>query len=91
MSLILYDRNDDDEYAAYDFDPDDVYDSQDRSDFDAVPFDGRISREDRALQKVVELISRSGWSLSMPLVQQIFVMSGWGATGWHWSERLTKV
>ena len=77
----IYDRNDDDEYAAYDFDPDDVYDSQDRSDFDAVPFDGRISREDRALQKAVELISRSGWSLSMlPLVQQIFVMSGWGAT-----------
>ncbi len=77
----IYDGHIDDEYAAYAFDPDDVYDSLDSSDSDAELPDGRLSREDRALQKAVELISRAGWSLSMlPLVQQIFVMSGWGAT-----------
>lgn len=71
----------DDEYAAYAFDPDDVYDGLDSSGSDADLPDGRVSREDRALQKAVELISRAGWSLAMlPLVQQIFVMSGWGPT-----------
>lgn len=70
-----------DEYAAYAFDPDDVYDRLDSAISDAALPDGSVSREDRALQKSVELISRAGWSLAMlPLVQQIFVMSGWGAT-----------
>ena len=87
----IYDRNNDDEYAAYDFDPDDAYDIPDNLDFDAVLFDGRVSREDRALQKAVELISRAGWSLSMlPLVQQIFVMSGWGATRLALERELDK-
>src|SRR5690606_24901777 len=48
---------------------------------DAELSDGSVSREDRALQKAVELISKAGWPLTvLPLVQQIFVMSGWGAT-----------
>src|SRR5690606_31088728 len=41
----------------------------------------RLSREDRALQKAAELILKADWPLStLPLVQQIFVASGWGAT-----------
>ncbi|MEH8154763.1 hypothetical protein Q4S47_18310 [Aeromonas caviae] len=79
--LDIHDDQNDDEFAAYAFDPDDVYDSQGSFDSDTELFDERLSREDRALQKAVELISRAGWSLSMlPLVQQIFVMNGWGAT-----------
>lgn len=79
--LAIHDDQNDDEFEAYAFDPDDVYDSQSSFDSDTELFDERLSREDRALQKAVELISRAGWSLSMlPLVQQIFVMNGWGAT-----------
>lgn len=71
-----------DEYAAYAFDPDEHYDTQGSvvDDSSDLP-DGKISREDRALQKAAELISNTGWPLSAwPLIQQIFVMSGWGAT-----------
>ena len=79
--FVIDDRDIDDEYAAYAFDPDDIYDSLESSCSDAELADGRVSREDRALQKAIELISRAGWSSAMlPLVQQIFVMSGWGAT-----------
>lgn len=70
-----------DEYAAYAFDPDELYDTVDTFESDSELSDGRVSREDRALQKAVELIGKAGWSLTvLPLVQQIFVMSGWGAT-----------
>ncbi len=70
-----------DDYAAYAFDPDEVFDG----DEDAVksPSDqlDSLSREDRALQKAVELIGKANWAHSaLPLIQQIFVMSGWGAT-----------
>ncbi|WGL65164.1 hypothetical protein QDX81_09900 [Pseudomonas sp. CW003PS] len=75
-------RDLDDDYAAYAFDPDEVFDSEEASTPD--PDDwltGKISREDRALQKAAELIGKANWPLStLPLVQQIFVMSGWGAT-----------
>lgn len=71
----------DDEYVAYAFDPDDVYDSLNGFSSDAKLSEGRISREDRALQKAIELISNVDWSLlNLPLVQQIFVKNGWGAT-----------
>lgn len=70
-----------DEYAAYAFDPDDLYDTLDALESDTELSDGRVSREDRALQKAVDLISKVGWPLSvLPLIQQIFVMNGWGAT-----------
>lgn len=71
-----------DEYAAYAFDPDEHYDTQDSVAGDSSDLlDGKLSREDRALQKAAELISNTGWPLSAwPLIQQIFVMSGWGAT-----------
>lgn len=72
----------DDEYAAYAFDPDDVFDN-DTVDT-AEPNDGlsdRITREERALQKAAELVLLVGWPRStLPLIQQIFIMSGWGAT-----------
>lgn len=70
-----------DEYAAYAFDPDDLYDTLDTLESDAELSDGRVSREDRALQKAVDLISKVSWPSSvLPLVHQIFVMSGWGTT-----------
>lgn len=72
-------RDVDDDYAAYAFDPDEV--------FDELPYEDtngqsdRLSRQDRALQKAAELIGSANWPFSaLPLVQQIFVMSGWGAT-----------
>lgn len=75
-------RDLDDDYAAYAFDPDEVFDSEEASTSD--PDDwltGKISREDRALQKAAELIGKTNWPLStLPLIQQIFVMSGWGPT-----------
>lgn len=75
-------RDMDDDYAAYAFDPDEVFDSEDTETNDRT--DGladKLSREDRALQKAAELIGKANWSLStLPLIQQIFVMSGWGAT-----------
>ena len=75
-------RDLDDDYAAYAFDPDEVFDSEEASTPD--PDDwltGKISREDRALQKAAELVGKTNWPLStLPLIQQIFVMSGWGPT-----------
>ncbi|SUD12924.1 hypothetical protein [Aquipseudomonas alcaligenes] len=75
-------RDLDDDYAAYAFDPDEVFDNEEPA--AAEPNDwlaDKLSREDRALQKAAELIGKANWPLStLPLVQQIFVMSGWGAT-----------
>ena len=75
-------RDLDDDYAAYAFDPDEIFDGEEASIPD--PDDwltGKISREDRALQKAAELIGKANWPLStLPLIQQIFVMSGWGQT-----------
>lgn len=75
-------RDLDDDYAAYAFDPDEVFDNEEPA--AAEPNDwlaDKLSREDRALQKAAELIGKANWPLStLSLVQQIFVMSGWGAT-----------
>lgn len=75
-------RDLEDDYAAYAFDPDEVFGSE-----EAVPDDKtdglseKLSREDRALQKAAELIGKTNWPLStLPLIQQIFVISGWGQT-----------
>lgn len=75
-------RDLDDDYAAYAFDPDEVFDGEDDDAYEEKDdFPNRLSREDRALQKAAELIGNANWPLStLPLVQQIFVMSGWGAT-----------
>ncbi|WP_394375212.1 hypothetical protein [Stutzerimonas frequens] len=75
-------RDLDDDYAAYAFDPDEIFDGEEASTPDPEDWlTGKISREDRALQKAAELIGKANWPLStLPLVQQIFVMSGWGAT-----------
>jgi hypothetical protein len=83
LSTDLDDFRDlDDDYAAYAFDPDEVFDSEEA--VSAEPNDwlaDKLSREDRALQKAAELIGKANWPLStLPLVQQIFVMSGWGQT-----------
>lgn len=75
-------RDLDDDYAAYAFDPDEIFDGEEAS----IPepddwLTGKISREDRALQKAAELIGKANWPLgTLPLIQQIFVMSGWGQT-----------
>lgn len=83
IQSVLDDFRDlDDDYAAYAFDPDEVFDSDEASTPDPVDWlTGKISREDRALQKAAELIGKANWPLStLPLIQQIFVMSGWGQT-----------
>ncbi len=75
-------RDLDDDYAAYAFDPDEIFDGEEAS----IPepddwLTSKISREDRALQKAAELIGKANWPLgTLPLIQQIFVMSGWGQT-----------
>ncbi|AZE27631.1 hypothetical protein [Pseudomonas chlororaphis] len=82
-STVLDDFRDlDDDYAAYAFDPDEVFDSQEAVDIECSDWlADTLSREDRALQKAAELIVNANWPLStLPLVQQIFVISGWGAT-----------
>ncbi|KQW35120.1 MULTISPECIES: hypothetical protein [Pseudomonas] len=71
-----------DDYAAYAFDPDEVFDGDEvqANESDDGPAD-KLSREDRALQKAAELIGKANWPLStLPLIQQIFVMSGWAQT-----------
>ena len=75
-------RDLDDDYAAYAFDPDEVFDSEDAVAAEPTDwFSDKLSREDRALQKAAELIGSANWPLStLPLIQQIFIMSGWGAT-----------
>lgn len=83
ISTVLDDFRDlDDDYAAYAFDPDDVFDSEEKVAAESNDWlADKLSREDRALQKAAELIGKANWPLStLPLVQQIFVMSGWGAT-----------
>ncbi|WP_236676589.1 MULTISPECIES: hypothetical protein [unclassified Pseudomonas] len=82
-STVLDDFRDlDDDYAAYAFDPDEVFDSQEAVDVECNDWIAdTLSREDRALQKAAELIVNANWPLStLRLVQQIFVISGWGAT-----------
>lgn len=72
----------DDEFADYAFDPDDVFDADidDVTESDDGLFD-RITREERALQKAAELVVLVDWPRStVALIQQIFIMSGWGAT-----------
>lgn len=75
-------RDLDDDYAAYAFDPDEVFDNEEPAAAESNDWlADKLSREDRALQKAAELIGKANWPLStLPLVQQIFVMSGWGAT-----------
>lgn len=72
----------DDEYAAYAFDPDDIFEDGSGDDVDSDEIlPNKITREERALQKAAELVGQVGWPLStLPLIQQIFIMSGWGAT-----------
>lgn len=75
-------RDLEDDYAAYAFDPDEVFDGEEAlaTESDDGPAD-KLSREDRALQKAAELIGKTNWPLStLPLVQQIFFMSGGGQT-----------
>ncbi|AGI21893.1 hypothetical protein H681_00055 [Pseudomonas sp. ATCC 13867] len=75
-------RDLDDDYAAYAFDPDEVFGNEEPAASESNDWlADKLSREDRALQKAAELIGKANWPLStLPLVQQIFVMSGWGAT-----------
>jgi hypothetical protein len=75
-------RDLEDDYAAYAFDPDEVFDGEEvmATESDDGLAD-KLSREDRALQKAAEFIAKANWPLStLPLIQQIFVMSGWGQT-----------
>lgn len=75
-------RDLEDDYAAYAFDPDEIFDGEEASTPESEDWlTGTISREDRALQKAAELVGKANWPLStLPLIQQIFVMSGWGQT-----------
>lgn len=60
------------------FDLDELYDEQDAQ--EPEPNVTRVSRADRALQKAIVLIDWAGWAHHhLPLVQQIFEQSGWGA------------
>ncbi|VVN86444.1 hypothetical protein PS689_01534 [Pseudomonas fluorescens] len=75
-------RDLDDDYAAYAFDPDEVFDGEEAVTAESNDWlADKLSREERALQKAAELIGKANWPLStLSLVQQIFVMSGWGQT-----------
>ena len=77
-----YLKDSDDEFAFYAFDPDTVFDNDK---YQVEPAGGdsedRITREERAKQKAIELVYRYDWPHgTLPLIQQIYVMSGWGAT-----------
>lgn len=77
-----YLKDADDEFAFYAFDPDTVFDNDK---YQVEPVGGnsenRITREERAKQKAVELVYRYDWPHgTLPLIQQIYIMSGWGAT-----------
>ncbi|MCO7058641.1 MULTISPECIES: hypothetical protein [Pseudomonas] len=77
-----YLKDADDEFAFYAFDPDTVFDNDK---YQVEPAGGdsenRITREERAKQKAVELVYRYDWPHgTLPLIQQIYIMSGWGAT-----------
>src|SRR5690606_29076728 len=53
-------RDLDDDYAAYAFDPDEIFDGEEASTPDPEDWlTGKISREDRALQKAAELIGKA--------------------------------
>lgn len=64
-------RDLDDDYAAYAFDPDEVFDNEEPSAAESTDWlADKLSREDRALQKAAELIGKANWPLStLPLVQ----------------------
>lgn len=82
-SNVLDDFRDlDDDYAAYAFDPDEIFDNGETVAAESNDWlADKLSREDRALQKAAELIGKTNWPVgTLSLVQQIFVMSGWGAT-----------
>ncbi len=88
----VYHPDPEDEFAIYAFDPDSVLED---NDFKVEPTEAaseyQLTREERALQKAVALIVRYDWPHTTRfLIQQIFVMSGWGAPGLLWSERLMK-
>lgn len=77
-----YLKDADDELAFYAFDPDTVFDNDK---YQVEPAEGdsedRITREERAKQKAIELVYRYDWPHgTLHLIQQIYVMSGWGAT-----------
>jgi len=70
------------EFAFYEFDPDTVFDN-DKYQVESAggELEDRITREERAKQKAVELVYKYDWPHgTLPLIQQIYVMSGWGAT-----------
>lgn len=74
-------RDIEDDYAAYAFDPDELYDQLDEIPEENDLLSKKLSREDRATQKAAELIGKMNWPIStLPLIQQIFFMSGWGQT-----------
>lgn len=77
-----YHSGSEDEFAIYAFDPDSLLEDDD---FKVEPKEAaseyQLTREERALQKAVALIVRYDWPHATRfLIQQIFVMSGWGAT-----------
>ena len=77
-----YHPDSEDEFAIYAFDPDSLLEDDD---FKVEPKEAaseyQLTREERALQKAVALIIRYDWPHATRfLIQQIFVMSGWGAT-----------
>lgn len=82
----------DSDFDIYAFDPDEVFDDEDVSTVEPTDwFASKLSREDRAFQKAAELIGMANWPLSaLPLVQQIFTMSGWGATRIALEREITK-
>ncbi|WP_414880904.1 tetratricopeptide repeat protein [Pseudomonas brassicacearum] len=78
----VYHPDPEDEFAIYAFDPDSVLED---NDFKVEPTEAaseyQLTREERALQKAVALIVRYDWPHTTRfLIQQIFVMSGWGGT-----------
>ncbi|OLS62677.1 hypothetical protein [Pseudomonas putida] len=77
-----YGQDSEDEFAFYEFDPDTVFDN-DKYQVESAggELEDRITREERAKQKAVELVYKYDWPHgTLPLIQQIYVMSGWGAT-----------
>lgn len=69
-----------DEFYFYQFDPDELL-----ADNDSLPTDitstARLTREERALQKAAEFVSKFDWpNTSLPLLKRIFYLYGWGAT-----------
>ncbi len=77
-----YLQDSEDEFAFYEFDPDTVFDT-DKYQVESAggELEDRITREERAKQKAVELVYKYDWPHgTLPLIQQIYVMSGWGAT-----------